>query len=233
MSHECEHSRPTRTRREFIQDAFCGFGSLAMASMLLQDQARAGVINPLAAKAPHIPAKAKSVFFLFMSGGPSHLETFDPKPLLNELHGQKRPAEFGEARYQFVTPTAKLIGTQRTFKKYGKAGIDVSDLFPHTAECVDDLAILRSCYGDMVVHSAAQYELFTGRIVPGFPSMGAWVTYGLGSESESMPAYVVMPDPHGAQEAGQPMYMNGFLPAIYQPTMFRPASRPVLNLDLP
>lgn len=233
MSHDCEHSRPTRTRREFIQDAFCGFGSVAMASMLLQDQARAGVINPLAAKAPHIPAKAKSVIFLFMSGGPSHLETFDPKPLLNQLHGQKRPAEFGEAKYQFVTPTAKLIGTQRTFKKYGKAGIDVSDLFPHTAECVDDLAIIRSCHGDMVVHSAAQYELFTGRIVPGYPSMGSWMTYGLGSESDSMPAYVVMPDPHGAQEAGQPMYMQGFLPAIYQPTMFRPSSRPVLNLDLP
>src|SRR4051812_32760795 len=138
MSTNCEHCRPTRTRREFIQDAFCGFGSLAMASLLVQEQARAGVtaINPLAAKAPHMPAKAKSVIFLFMSGGPSHLETFDPKPLLNQLHGQTRPKEFGEAKYQFVTPNAKLIGTKRTFKKYGQAGIEVSDLFPHTAECV-------------------------------------------------------------------------------------------------
>jgi hypothetical protein len=93
--------------------------------------------------------------------------------------------------------------------------------------------VIRSCHGDMVVHSAAQYELFTGRIVPGFPSMGSWATYGLGSEAESMPAYVVMPDPHGAQEAGQPLYSNGFLPAIYQPTLFRPGKRPVLNLDLP
>src|SRR5439155_13693521 len=90
-----------------------------------------------------------------------------------------------------------------------------------------------SCHGDMVVHSAAQYQLFTGRVIPGFPSMGSWVIYGLGSEAEALPAYVVLPDPHGAQEAGMPMYMNGFLPAVYQPTMFRPGDRPLLNLDLP
>jgi len=235
MPTEYQHSCPTRTRREFIQDAFCGFGSMAMASMLLQDQARADGTpnNPLSPKPAHLTPKAKSVIFLFMSGGPSHLETFDPKPLLNKLHGQSRPKEFGEAKYQFISPNAKLIGTRRSFRKYGQSGIEVSDLFPLTADCVDDLAILRSCHGDMVVHSAAQYELFTGRIVPGFPSMGSWATYGLGCESESMPAYVVMPDPHGAQEAGQPLYMNGFLPAIYQPTMFRPGKRPVLNLDLP
>jgi hypothetical protein len=173
------------------------------------------------------------VIFLFMAGGPSHLETFDPKPLLNELDGQPRPKEFGEAKYQFVRPNAKLLGTKRTFRKYGENGIDVSDLFPHTAECIDDIAVIRSCHGDMVVHSAAQYELFTGRVVPGFPSMGSWVLYGLGSESQSLPAYVVMPDPKGALEAGQPMYTNGFLPAVYQPTMFRPGDRPVFNLDLP
>jgi hypothetical protein len=229
------HCRPTRTRREFIQDAFCGFGSIALASILHQQQLRAddGLINPLAAKTSHLPQKAKSVIFLFMSGGPSHLETFDPKPLLNQLHGQSRPKEFGEAKYQFISPTAKLFGTKRTFRKYGESGIEVSDLFPHLGQCVDDMAVIRSCHGDMVVHSAAQYELFTGRIVPGFPSMGSWATYGLGSEAESMPAYVVMPDPHGAQEAGQPLYSNGFLPAIYQPTLFRPGKRPVLNLDLP
>ncbi len=228
-------SRPTRTRREFIEDAFCGFGTLALASMSMQDLALAAArqVHPLAPKPSHHAPKAKSVIFLFMSGGPSHLETFDPKPLLNRLDGQPRPKEFGEAKYQFISPNAKLIGSKRTFRKHGRAGIDVSDLFPHTARFVDDLAIIRSCTGDMVVHSAAQYELFTGRIVPGFPSMGSWVTYGLGCESESMPAYVVMPDPHGAQEAGQPMYTNGFLPAIHQPTMFRTGKRPVFNLDLP
>ena len=126
-----EHVRITRNRREFLSDAFCGFGALAFASMLHADDVRA-TSNPLAPKPPHMPAKAKSVIFLFMAGGPSHMETFDPKPLLNKLDGQKRPAEFGEAKYQFVTNEAKLLGTKRTFKKYGKSGIEVSDLFPHT-----------------------------------------------------------------------------------------------------
>jgi hypothetical protein len=227
------HHRITRSRREFIRDAFCGFGSVALASILQQEQARAASLNPLAAKLPHKIAKAKAVIFLFMAGGPSHLETFDPKPLLNQLSGQPRPKEFGEAKYQFVKKDAKLLGTRRTFKKYGQSGIEVSDLFPKVGNCIDDIAVIRSCYGDMVVHSAAQYELFSGRVVPGFPSMGSWITYGLGSESESLPSYVVMPDPDGALEAGQPMYANGFLPASYQPTMFRPGARPVLNLDLP
>lgn len=226
-----EHFRWTRNRREFLTDAFCGFGSLALAQMTAQ----AAVKNPLAPKPPHMPdkAKAKSVIFLFQAGGPSHIETFDPKPLLNQLSGQKRPAEFGEAKYQFVSKTAKLLGTKRTFRRYGKSGIEVSDLFPHQASIVDELAIIRSCHGDMVVHSAAQYQLMTGRILPGFPNMGSWVAYGLGTESESLPAYCVLPDPKGALEAGQPMYTQGFLPAVYQPTMLRPGARPVLNLDLP
>ena len=229
----CPHERPTRTRREFIRDGCCGFGGLALAAMLDREQARAGLTNPLAPRPQHHTANARSVIFLYMAGGPSHLETFDPKPLLNRLHGQPRPKEFGEAKYQFVSKNAKLLGTRRTFRKHGESGIDVSDLFPNLAGCVDDLAVIRSCHGDMVVHSAAQYELFTGRVTPGSPSLGSWVCYGLGSESDSMPAYVVMPDPHGALEAGQPMYMHGFLPAVYQPTMFRPGDRPVLNLNLP
>jgi hypothetical protein len=227
------HSRPTRSRREFVRDAFCGFGGLALASLIQQEAARAGAVDPLAPKPPHRPAPARAVIFLFMAGGPSHLETFDPKPLLNRLDGQPRPQEFGEARYQFIRKDARILGTKRSFRKFGQSGIEVSDLFPHTAECVDDLAILRSCHGDKVVHSAAQYELFTGRVVPGFPSMGSWVLYGLGSESRSLPSYVVMPDPKGALEAGQPMYAHGFLPSVYQPTMFRSGGRPVLNLDLP
>jgi hypothetical protein len=228
-----EHSRPTRTRREFIRDGMCGFGSLALAAMMHQQQARAGAINPMAARMPHLAAKAKSVIFLFMAGGPSHIETFDPKPLLNKLNGQPRPKEFGEAKYQFIKGNARLLGTKRKFAKYGQSGIEVSDLFPHIAQCIDKIAVIRSCHADMVVHSAAQYQLFTGRVVPGFPSMGSWVTYGLGSESDSLPGYVVMPDPAGALEAGQPMYANGFLPAAYQPTLFRPGDRPVLNLNLP
>ncbi len=229
------HVQRTGSRRELLRDSCCGIGYLAAYCM-----AGPGALpgedppDPLAPKPPHLPdPKAKSVIFLFMAGGPSHIETFDPKPLLNKLDGQARPAEFGEAKYQFVKPDAKLLGTKRTFRKYGRSGIEVSDLFPQIATCVDDLAVLRSCYGDMVVHSAAQYELMTGRIVPGFPSMGSWVVYGLGSEARSLPSYVVMPDPDGALEAGQPMYMHGFLPAVYQPTTFRAGDKPVLNLDLP
>ena len=229
-----EHVRWCRNRREFLTQAFCGFGSLAFTSMLFEEKLKASTAaNPLAPKPPHFQAKAKAVIFLFMAGGPSHLETFDPKPLLNELDGQPRPKEFGEAKYQFIQPDAKILGTKRTFKKYGKSGIDVSDLLPYTAQVVDELAVIRSCWGDMVVHSAAQYQLFSGRILPGFPSMGSWIVYGLGNESDSLPAYVVMPDPDGALEAGQPMYMHGFLPAVYQPTMLRPGPKPLLNLDLP
>ncbi|MGH9675351.1 MAG: DUF1501 domain-containing protein [Bryobacteraceae bacterium] len=215
-----EHVRITRTRREFLTDAFCGFGALAYTAMA-------------APKPPLKPAPAKSVIFLFMAGGPSHLETFDPKPLLNKLHGEKRPAEFGEAKYQFVNAQSRILGTKRTFQRYGRNGIEVSDLLPNIASVIDDIAVIRSCHGDMVVHSAAQYQLFTGRILPGYPSMGSWVLYGLGSETDSLPSYVVMPDPDGALEAGQPMYMNGFLPAVYQPTMLRSGPKPILNLDLP
>jgi hypothetical protein len=180
----------SQTRREFLRNVYCGFGSLALAALTHEEHLRAGqTANPLAPRPPHYAnPRAKSVIFLFMAGGPSHLETFDPKPLLNRLNGQVRPAEFGEARYQFVRPDARLLGTRRQFRKYGQSGIEVSDLFPHLARCIDDIAVIRSCYGDMVVHSAAQYELFSGRIVPGYPSMGSWILYGLGSESQSLPS---------------------------------------------
>jgi hypothetical protein len=221
------------SRRGFMRDAFCGFGGVALASLLQDEAARAADSGPLRARLPPLQPKARNVIFLFMAGGPSQLETFDHKPLLNKLHGQPRPKEFGEAKYQFIRNDAKLLGSKRSFRKFGESGIEVSDLFPHISLCIDDIAVLRSCFGDQVVHSAAQYELFSGRTVPGFPSMGSWGLYGLGAETESLPAYVVMPDPLGALEAGQPMYMNGFLPAAYQPTMFRPGKNPVLNLDLP
>ena len=153
-----EHIRWCRSRREFLTDAFCGMGSLAFTQMLFEEKMRAAPANanPLAPHPPHFAAKAKAVIFLFMAGGPSHLETFDPKPLLNKLDGQTRPKEFGEVKYQFVANNARILGTKRTFQKYGKAGIEVSDLLPHQARIVDDLASIRSGHGDMVVHSAAQ-----------------------------------------------------------------------------
>ncbi|MBL6763795.1 MAG: DUF1501 domain-containing protein [Verrucomicrobiae bacterium] len=233
MSTESPQSRSIPNRRAFFRNSFGGFSSLALASLLERDRLSAAPAGPLSPRPSHAAGKAKSVIFLFMAGGPSHLETFDPKPLLNRLDGQPRPAEFGEARYQFIQRDARLLGSARSFQKHGQSGIEVSDLFPHVARCIDDIAVVRSCHCDQVVHSAAQYELMTGRVVPGFPSMGSWTIYGLGSESGSLPSYVVMPDPKGALEAGQPMYTNGFLPSNFQPTMFRPGRRPILNLDLP
>ncbi len=217
-------SGPGNSRRDFFRHSYCGLSGLALASMNATNQAHA--------QQPW-NGPAKSMIFLFMAGGPSHIETFDPKPLLNELHGQARPDSFGDAKYQFIAPDAKLLGSHTSFQKHGQSGIEVSNLFPNVAECIDDIAVLRSCYGDVVVHSAAQYELFSGRVLPGFPSMGSWIVYGLGAETDSLPSYVVMPDPDGALEAGQPMYMNGFLPAAHQPMMLRSGDRPVLNLEPP
>src|SRR5215467_6825722 len=230
-----EHIRLAKNRREFLTDCCCGAGALAIASMMAETQARAARYNPLAPKPPHMPekARAKAFIFLYMAGGPSHLETWDPKPLLNQLNGQKRPAEFGEVKYQNVNADSRILGCKRTFRKFGNSGIEVSDLFPYQSEIVDDLCVIRSMHGDIVVHSAAQYQMMTGRVIPGFPAMGSWVVYGLGSEAENLPAYVVMPDSHGALESGVPMYTNGFLPSVYQPTMFRPTNKPILNLDLP
>jgi hypothetical protein len=222
------HYRPTPNRRAFLTDALCGMGSLAFGA-LLQAEGR----NPLAVKRPTLPAKAKSVIFLFMAGGPSQMETFDPKPLLNKLDGQPLPPSFRPAKRQFINGTPKLLGTKRTFRQHGQSGLWVSDLLPHLAQCADDLAVIRSCQADAFIHSSAQYQLFTGRILPGFPAMGSWALYGLGSESESLPGYVVMPDPYGTIEAGQPVYANAFLPAVYQPNVFRGGAKPVLNLELP
>ena len=220
-------------RRAFLEDSFCGFGAMALAALLHESPTRASESGPLAPRPPRFQAQANSVIFLFMAGGPSHLETFDPKPLLNKLEGQSRPEEFAAAKYQQIKPDAKLLGVRRKFLHGGQSGVPISDLFPHTARCMDDIAVIRSCYGDKVVHSAAQYELFSGRTVPGFPSMGSWVTYGLGTESDSLPAYLVLPDPDGALPAGLPMYDNGFLPSTYQPTMLRPGKTPVRNLGMP
>ena len=243
-------------RRTFIREAFCGFGGLALAALAGSGGGRGGGVagrgvagvdglasaaadepsgraSALSARLPPRPAKAKNVIFLFMAGGPSHVDTFDPKPLLNKLDGEVRPAEFGEAKYQFVRKDARLLGSKWKFHRHGASGIEVSELFPHTSKLIDEIAVIRSCYGDKVVHSAAQYELFSGRTAPGFPSMGAWSVFGLGNESDSLPAYVVMPDPDGALEGGQPMYSHGFLPAMYQPTMLRPGAKPIRNLELP
>lgn len=219
------------TRRDFLFRAANGFGALALADLLSRETAaQSKPINPLAARAPHFAPKAKAVIFLFMVGGPSHIETFDPKPVLDRLHGQQLPPSFGEIKSQFIKPGTPLLGSAWKFKKYGQSGIEVSDLFPEIATCVDDLAIIRSCYTESFVHAPAMYQMMSGRVLAAHPSLGSWVTYGLGSESENLPAYCVMTQPEGLPEGGAPMWGAGYLPAVYQGTQLRSGSTPILHL---
>jgi uncharacterized protein (DUF1501 family) len=232
-------TRPT-SRRAFLRNAGGGLGLPALAFMLAEDgllrsasAATADTLDPLAPRKPHHAPKAKSVVFLFMSGGPSHLETFDPKPDLQRLHGQPLPASFGPVKTRRGVDRNKLLATKRTFARHGKSGIEVSDLFPHVAGCIDDVCVLRGCYGDSVTHPESVYLMNTGFIRMGRPSLGSWATYGLGTENRSMPGFVVLPDPAGWVKGGAPAWGNGFLPGAYHGTVFRGGPSPVLNLNSP
>ena len=224
-----EHIRPAVTRRDILARAGHGFGAIALGS-LLSAKPR---VNPLAAKAPHFAPKAKSVIFLFMVGGPSHVDTFDPKPALEKYAGQKLPDSYGKVPSQFTSGDTPLLASPWKFARHGQCGMEVSSLYPHLAECVDDICFVRSFYTESVVHAPAMYQVHTGRILMGYPSMGSWVTYGLGSESENLPAYVVMPQPEGTPEGGAPCWGAGFLPAVYQGTVFGAGPNPILNLKPP
>lgn len=227
------HIGAALTRRDVLVRAAHGFGSIALASLLNPKMDAAERVNPLAAKPQHMAGKAKSVIFLFMVGGPSQVDTFDPKPALDKLNGQKLPESYGTVVSQFTKGDTPLLRSPWKFKKYGQCGRDVSTLFPHLAECVDDLCFVRDFYTDSTVHAPAMYHVNTGRILMGYPSMGSWITYGLGSESENLPAYVVMPQPEGTPEGGTPCWGAGFLPAVYQGTVFRSGANPILNLHPP
>jgi hypothetical protein len=224
-------------RRRFLQQSGGGFGMLALTSMLAEQgllhAAAPAPADPFAPRIPPEAAKAKNVIFLFMSGGPSHLETFDPKPELQRLHGQKLPDSFGKVKTRRGVDKNKLLATKRTFKKYGQAGIDISDLLPNIATHADELCVLRGCYGDSVTHPESLYLMNCGSILMGRPSLGSWVTYGLGTENRNMPAYVVLPDPAGWPKGGAPSWSNGYLPASYQGTVMRGGPSPILNLRTP
>jgi hypothetical protein len=216
------------SRRDFLVRSGLGFGSLA-ASFLLN---AAELKNPLAPRKPMLPATAKSVIFLFMHGGPSHLETFDPKPALEKLNGQPVPDSFGDVQLQFSTfKKVPILASRRKFQKYGQAGLEVSDVFPHVAQQADKLAVIRSCQHDGFTHTAALNWLNNGWPRLGRPSVGSWVTYGLGSESDNLPAFVVMLD--GGIKSGPPVYGPGFLPAAYQGTVLRNGPSPILNVRPP
>jgi hypothetical protein len=221
------------TRRAFLRSAGAGFGMVALTALLAEEGLLAAEDDSLEPKPPHHPARAKSVIFLFMSGGPSHLETFDPKPELQRLAGQPLPESFGPVKTRRNVSKNKLLATKRTFRKYGQSGIEVSDLLPQLAGCVDDLCVLRGCHGDSVTHPESVYLMNTGTIQMGRPSMGAWVSYGLGTENRNLPAFVVLPDPGGWPKGGAPAWGNGFLPAAYQGTLVRGGPAPVPHLKPP
>lgn len=190
--------------------------------------------NPLLARRPHFSTKAKSVIFLMMAGGPSQMETFDPKPLLTQLNGQRLPASFGTIAAQFTDITKQpLLGTKMKFQRCGQSGIPISESFPHLQLHADKLAVIRSCYHDAFNHSPAQYVLTTGQSRMGYPSIGAWITYGLGSEADNLPAMVVLTEPDGKLKGGTPCWGNGFLPAIYQGAPIQSQGTPILYLDRP
>jgi hypothetical protein len=239
-----DDGRPTpcscgRTRREFLWEAGAGFTGLALTYLLDRDgffgRARAAEMpprppaSPLALKSPHFPAPAKSVIFLFMYGGPSQVDTFDYKPELQKRNGQKVKIE--TRRHQFSEGT--LLASRREFRRCGRSGVMVSDLFPHLAGCADELAVIRSMYADSFAHGSAMLQMNSGSLFQGRPCLGSWVSYGLGTENEDLPAFVVMIDPRGGPISGAQNWSSGYMPATYQGTQLRAAGDPLIDLQPP
>ncbi len=230
-----------RTRREFLWEAGAGFTGLALTGLLSLDNffassahAAEGATkfgNPLAPKRPPLPAKAKSVIFLFMYGGPSHVDTFDYKPQLYPLDGKTISVKtFGRGGHK---NQGRVVGPKWKFKQYGQCGKWISDLFPHLATCVDDIAFLHSMTADSPIHGSAMLQMNTGKILSGSPCLGSWVNYGLGSVNENLPGFVVMLDPTGGPISGAKNWSSGYMPASYQGTILRSAGAPVLDLQRP
>ncbi len=220
----------TFSRRDFLRRTGMGIGSLAFLDLMSREASAAG--NPLAPVAPHHAPRARAVISLFMHGGPSQVDTFDPKPLLAKYAGQTLPASFANLNLEFTkTSTAKVLASKRTFKKCGKSGLEMSDIFEHLPGVADELAVIRSCHHTEFNHAPALYMAHSGARLMGRPSLGAWAMYGLGSASENLPGYVVMRD--GPLKGGPMTYGNGFLPAIYSATELRMSGTPILYLDKP
>jgi len=226
----------TITRRHFFGKAAVGIGGLALAS-LLNDRLFAGgasALNALAPKQPHFPAKAKRVVYLHMAGSPSQLDLFDYKPKLNELNGQPCPESiFKKERFAFIKGVPKMLGTPHKFAKHGQSGIELSNLLPHLATVGDDIAVVRSMHTDQFNHAPAQIFLFTGSPRQGRPSMGSWLTYGLGSETENLPGFVVLVSGGKTPDGGASLWGSAFLPTVYQGVQCRSQGEPVLYVSNP
>ncbi|HUS04903.1 MAG TPA: DUF1501 domain-containing protein [Bryobacteraceae bacterium] len=232
MFDKLSHHWPVRSRREFFTQAGSGLAGIALANMLRGDGLLAAPVDPMAPKSPHHLPKAKSVIWLFMEGGPSHIDLFDPKPKLNEMNGQPVPPSFGKIVTAMGTAGNTLMGSQRKFKQYGQSGTWVSDWYPNIAEHVDDMAVIRSCWADGLNHVGSVCQMNTGDILAGRPSMGSWLTYGLGSANRNLPSFVVLLD-EKEPLGGTKNWSSGFLPATYQGTQFRQGDTPILHLKPP
>ncbi|MCS6864152.1 MAG: DUF1501 domain-containing protein [Gemmataceae bacterium] len=228
-----------RTRREFLWEAGAGFGALGLTALLHNDPLLANTptkapqrfVNPMAPKKPMFPAKAKAVIFLFMYGGPSQVDTFDYKPELAKLDGKTiKVKTFGRGGHK---NEGRIVGPKFAFKPYGQCGKMVSDLFPHLGQCVDDIAFIHSMYAESPIHGSGLLMMNTGRLLSGSPCLGSWVTYGLGSENENLPGFVVMLDQSGGPINGPKNWSSGFMPAAYQGVPIRADKTPIHDLALP
>ena len=216
-------------RRWFMEQCGVGMGALALPTLL-----GAAATDPMAPKKPHHAAKAKNVIYLFMAGGPSHIELFDNKPMLAKFDGTLPPADLLKGyRAAFINPNSKLLGPKFKFSKYGQAGTEISELLPHTAGIVDDICVVKSMVSDAFNHAPAQLMMNTGSVQFGRPSMGAWSVYGLGSESKDLPAFVVFSSGAKGPSGGNSCWGSGFLPSAYQGVQLRNSGDPVLYLSNP
>ena len=197
------------TRRDLLRTAGNGFGLVGLAGVLAEAARAEGSLLP---KAPHFAPKAKQVIFLFLNGGPSQVDTFDPKPMLAKYHGQPMPGDYPKAKQEKGT----LLQSPFSFKRYGQSGLEVSELFTRTARMIDDICVVRSMHTDLPAHPQAILQMNGGRIIPGFPSMGSWITYGLGSENRNLPGFIAFCA--GVPDVGPQLWSSAFLPAIYQGT---------------
>ncbi len=239
----CHRHERALTRREAILKSGSGLGAMAVAWLLDRDRSLAATasgglpstgVNPLAPKQPHFSPKAKSVISLFMQGGPSQMDTFDPKPELQKLDGKPLPASFKseDLKLQFMSAAgATLMGSPFPFEKHGQSGLEISDLFPNLAGHADELAVIRSCYHESFIHGPALSLLHSGNLLLGHPSVGSWVVSGLGCESDNLPAFMVMTD--GVIRGSSSAYSSGFLPAVYQGTLIRTEGAAIQNLTPP
>jgi hypothetical protein len=227
-----------RTRRQFLAENALGMGSVALAYLLGQDNLLAAPHMPrekiafdLSPRPSHAPPRARAMISLFMHGGPSHVDLLDPKPELSKRNGADYP---GEVVYSFANRASKrLLGTPWKFEKHGECGTEVSELLPHLAGIIDDVAVIRSMHTDINGHEPSIWFMNTGKAQPGRPALGSWLTYGLGSESQDLPSYMVLTDPGGHPVDGVRNWSNGWLPPLFQGTVIRPQEPRILNLDPP